>query len=166
MPRAGLYDAQNNRMPAAGSSQWGGPHDARVIVTAPPLGQRSDNLPADVTRFIGRRRELTAIGEAIGRHRLVTLRGVGGVGKTRLALRVARDHRDSFADGCRLVPLSSLRAPELLARTVSDALGLPDEAGGNAPQSLADVLAKRELLLVLDTCEHLAQACANPGSLP
>ena len=134
-------------------------------MTAPPLGQRSDNLPADVTRFIGRRRELTAIGEAIGRHRLVTLRGVGGVGKTRLALRVARDHRDSFADGCRLVPLSSLRAPELLARTVSDALGLPDEAGGNAPQALADVLAKRELLLVLDTCEHLAQACANLASL-
>ena len=134
-------------------------------MTAPPLGQRSDNLPADVTRFIGRRRELTAIGEAIGRHRLVTLRGVGGVGKTRLALRVARDHRDSFADGCRLAPLSSLRAPELLARTVSDALGLPDEAGGNAPQALADVLAKRELLLVLDTCEHLAQACANLASL-
>ena len=134
-------------------------------MTAPPLGQRSDNLPEDVTRFIGRRRELTAIGEAIGRHRLVTLRGVGGVGKTRLALRVARDLRDSFADGCRLVSLSSLRAPELLARTVSDALGLPDEAGGNAPQALADVLATRELLLVLDTCEHLTQACADLAGL-
>jgi predicted ATPase/DNA-binding CsgD family transcriptional regulator len=156
---------ENSRMPAAGSSQWGGPHDTRKSVTALPLGQRSDNLPAEVTRFIGRRRELTAIGEAIERHRLVTLRGVGGVGKTRLALRVAREHRDRFADGCRLVQLSALRAPELLARTVSEALGLPDEAGGNAPQALADVLAQRELLLVLDTCEHLARACADLAGL-
>jgi predicted ATPase/DNA-binding CsgD family transcriptional regulator len=153
-----------NRMPAGGPVNGGGPRDTREIVTALPLGQRSDNLPAEVTRFIGRRRELTAIGEAIERHRIVTLRGAGGVGKTRLALRVARDHRDSFADGCRLVALSSLRAPELLARTVSEALGLPDEAGGNTPRALADVLARRELLLVLDTCEHLTQACADLAS--
>ena len=127
-------------------------------------GQRS-NLPAEVTRFIGRRRELPAIGEAIERHRLVTLRGAGGVGKTRLALRTAADAADGFADGCWLIQLSPLQAPELLARTVSEALGLPDEAVGDAPQVLAQNLAERELLLLLDTCEHLTEACAELAAL-
>jgi predicted ATPase/DNA-binding CsgD family transcriptional regulator len=134
-------------------------------VTALTLGQRRDNLPAEVTRFIGRRRELPAIGEAIERHRLVTLRGAGGVGKTRLALRAAAGLRDGFADGCWLVQLSPLQAPELLARTVSEALGLPDEAAGDAPQVLARNLAERELLLVLDTCEHLTEACSELAAL-
>jgi predicted ATPase/DNA-binding CsgD family transcriptional regulator len=129
------------------------------------MGQGRDNLPAEVTRFIGRRRELPAIGEAIERHRLVTLRGAGGVGKTRLALHVAAGRRDSFTDGCWLVQLSPLQAPELLARTVSEALGLPDEAAGDAPQVLAQNLAERELLLVLDTCEHLTEACAELAAL-
>ncbi|MGH3298614.1 MAG: ATP-binding protein, partial [Trebonia sp.] len=127
-------------------------------------GQRN-NLPAEVTRFIGRRRELPAIAEAVERHRLVTLRGAGGVGKTRLALRVAADLRMSFTDGCWLVQLSPLQAPELLARTVSEALGLPDEAAGDAPQVLARNLAERELLLLLDTCEHLTEACAELAAL-
>jgi predicted ATPase/DNA-binding CsgD family transcriptional regulator len=134
-------------------------------VTALTFGQRRDNLPAEVTRFIGRRRELPAIAEAIERHRLVTLRGVGGVGKTRLALRAAADASDNFADGCWLVQLSPLQAPGLLARTVSEALGLPDEAAGDAPAVLAKNLAEQELLLILDTCEHLAEACAELAAL-
>jgi predicted ATPase/DNA-binding CsgD family transcriptional regulator len=139
-------------------------YDTREIVAALTSGQRN-NLPAEVTRFIGRRRELPAIADAIERHRLVTLRGAGGVGKTRLALRVAADLRDSFTDGCWLVQLSPLRAPGLLARTVSEALGLPDEAAGDAPRVLAQNLAERELLLVLDTCEHLTDACAELAAL-
>src|SRR5580698_9833236 len=111
----------NNQMPTAcnharRASRYGG------IVNALTSGQRN-NLPVEVTRFIGRRRELPAIGEAIERHRLVTLRGPAGVGKTRLAPRAAAETRDSFADGCWLVQLSPLQAPELLARTVSGALG-------------------------------------------
>ena len=133
-------------------------------MTALTSGQRN-NLPVEVTRFIGRRRELSVIGEAIERHRLVTLRGTAGVGKTRLALRAAADLRDSFADGCWLVQLSPLRAPELLARTVAGALGLPDEAADDAPRVLAQNLAKRELLLLLDTCEHLTDACAELAAL-
>jgi non-specific serine/threonine protein kinase len=134
-------------------------------VTALTFGQRRDNLPAEVTRFIGRRRELPAIAAAIERHRLVTLRGAGGVGKTRLALRAAAELRGSFADGCWLVQLSPLQTPGLLARTVSEALGLPDEAAGDAPQVLAANLAERELLLILDTCEHLTEACAELAAL-
>ena len=130
-------------------------------MAAPPLGQRKDNLPAEVTRFIGRRRELTAVAAAVERHRLVTLRGVGGVGKSRLALRAAASLRDGFADGSWLVELSSLHDPDLLARVVADALGLPSDAPGDPSGPLADRLAGRELLLVLDTCEHLAPACAE-----
>jgi predicted ATPase/DNA-binding CsgD family transcriptional regulator len=133
----------------------------RDIVSAPALGQRRDNLPGQVTRFIGRRRELPAIAEAIERYRLVTLRGAGGVGKTRLALRAARDVRDTFADGSWFVELSALRAPGLLPRTISAALGLPDEVSGDTVEVLAAALAERELLLVLDTCEHLVEDCAS-----
>jgi non-specific serine/threonine protein kinase len=130
----------------------------------PPAGGRRDNLdnlPADVTRFIGRRRELPAITDAIASHRLVTLRGTAGVGKTRLALRAAALARDSFADGCWLAELSALRDPGLLPRTVSAALGLPDEAAGDPLELLAEHLAGQETLLVLDTCEHIAGACAD-----
>lgn len=134
-------------------------------MTALAIGGRKGNLPAEVTRFIGRRRELPAITEAVERHRLVTLRGAVGVGKTRLALRAAAGLRDGFADGCWLVQLSPLRAPELLARTVADALGLPDEAAGDAPRALSASLAERDLLLVLDTCEHLTGACAELATL-
>jgi non-specific serine/threonine protein kinase len=130
-------------------------------VAALPLGQRKDNLPAEVTRFIGRRRELAAVAAAVERYRLVTLRGVGGVGKTRLALRAAATLRDGFADGCWLVELSALHDPDQLARAVSDALGLPSDAAGDPARQLADGLAGRELLLVLDTCEHLGPACAE-----
>ena len=124
-------------------------------------GQRRDNLPAEVNRFVGRRRELPAIGEALERHRMVTLRGPGGVGKTRLALQAAAGLRDAFADGCWLVQLSPLRAPELLPRAVSEALGLPDDVTGDPARALAESLADRELLLVLDTCEHLTAGCAE-----
>jgi len=130
-------------------------------VTTLILTQQRDNLPADVTTFIGRRRELAAVAAAIGRHRLVTLRGAGGVGKTRLALRAAQLARDSFADGCWLVELSALRQQELLPRTVSAALGLPDKAAGDPLAVLAASLANQEMLLVLDTCEHLVEPCGR-----
>ena len=130
-------------------------------MTTLTLTLRKDNLPAEVTTFIGRRRELAAVAAAIGKYRLVTLRGAGGVGKTRLALRAAGLVRDSFADGCWLVELSALRDPELLPRTVSAALGLPDKAAGDPLAVLAGALADQEMLLVLDTCEHLVEACAR-----
>ena len=122
---------------------------------------RKDNLPAEVTRFIGRRRELPLIREALGRYRLVTLRGAGGVGKTRLALRTAAQARQSFADGAWVAELSGLRNAQLLARTVAASLGLPDQAAGDPASLLADHLRDRHLLLVMDTCEHLVDACAR-----
>jgi non-specific serine/threonine protein kinase len=114
-----------------------------------------------VTSFIGRRRELSQVREALERYRLVTLRGVGGVGKTRLALHLAADLQRSFADGVWLAELSALRNAELLARTVAASLGLPDQGAGDPADLLADYLAERHLLLILDTCEHLVDACAK-----
>jgi non-specific serine/threonine protein kinase len=130
-------------------------------VTALELQWRKGNLPAEVTRFVGRRRELSQIRDALERYRLVTLRGVGGVGKTRLAVRMATELRRSFADGVWLVELSALRNAELLPRTVAACLGLPDQASGDPVDLLADHLADRHLLLILDTCEHLVDACAK-----
>lgn len=130
-------------------------------MTALTLGRRRDNLPAEVTRFVGRKRELAAVTEAISRHRLVTLRGAGGVGKTRLALHAAAEERESFADGCWLVELSALHDPAILARTIAATLGLPDEASPDPMAALADHLSDREMLLVLDTCEHVVDGCAQ-----
>src|SRR5258707_10680997 len=107
----------NHQMPATGLAMRRAVRYGE-IVAALTSGQRN-NLPAEVTRFIGRRRELPAIADAVERHRLVTLRGAGGVGKTRLALRVAADLRMSFTDGCWLVQLSPLPAPRLPSRTLS-----------------------------------------------
>ena len=85
--------------------------------------------PAEVTSFVGRQRELDSVHEALTTSRLVTLTGAGGVGKSRLALRVAQRHRRVFADAVRLVELADLREPSLLASTVADALGLTDSPG-------------------------------------
>ena len=123
--------------------------------------RRRSNLPAEVTSFVGRRQELSQVREALERYRLVTLRGVGGVGKTRLALHLAADLQRSFADGVWLAELSALRNAELLTRTVAASLGLPDQAAGDPVDLLADYLAERHLLLILDTCEHLVDACAK-----
>lgn len=130
-------------------------------MTALTLGRRRDNLPAEVTRFVGRKRELAAVAEAIARHRLVTLRGAGGVGKSRLALRAAADERESFRDGCWLIELSALHDSAILARTIAATLGFPDDASSDPVASLAGHLADREMLLVLDTCEHVVDGCAQ-----
>lgn len=123
------------------------------------LERQTGRLPAELTSFIGRKAELEEVRRLIDGHRLVTLTGPGGVGKTRLAVRVATGARDAFADGVRFVGLSGLTEPTLLAQSVCDALGV-DDGGEPAAARLADHLADRSLLLVLDTCEHLVDECA------
>ncbi|MFD0903141.1 ATP-binding protein [Actinomadura sediminis] len=123
------------------------------------LERQTGRLPAELTSFIGRKAELEEVRRLIDGHRLVTLTGPGGVGKTRLAVRVATGARDAFADGVRFVGLSGLTEPTLLAQSVCDALGV-GEGAEPAAARLADHLADRSLLLVLDTCEHLVDECA------
>lgn len=121
---------------------------------------RQSNLPAEVSSFVGRREELSRLRAALGTHRLVTLVGPGGVGKTRLAVRAARDLADTTPDGPWLVELADLRDPDLIADSVLAALGLRDKVQGTAEERLAAHLSQRETLLILDNCEHLRDAAA------
>ena len=119
------------------------------------------NLPGEVTSFVGRRREVAQAVRLLRRARLLTLTGTAGVGKTRLALRVAIRMREAFPDGVWLVELAALTDEKLLAPTVADALGVRHQQGQRStPQMLADYLADKRLLLVLDNCEHLLDPCA------
>ncbi|MFI8996423.1 ATP-binding protein [Streptomyces sp. NPDC053542] len=123
--------------------------------------QRTGNLPAETTELIGRRTELVEIRRLLTEARLLTLTGVGGVGKTRLALRAAYEAQPSFRDGAWWVELSPLRrGGSLLAHTIAEALPLADQTTRPMIDVLAEYLAERETLLVLDTCEHLVDECA------
>ena len=117
-------------------------------------------LPVEITGFVGREAELARLGVLLGQARLVTVTGPGGVGKTRLALRAAAAAAPGFADGTCLVELATLRDPGLLVDTVALALGLPGPGPGAGPEALLPHLADQELLLILDTCEHLVDGCA------
>ena len=119
------------------------------------------NLPVDLTSFVGRRRELAETKHQLSLAPLVTLTGAGGVGKTRLARRVAASVERAFPDGAWLVELASLTDQALVARTVSDVLGVRDQSARSALESLRDYVVDRQLLLVLDNCEHLVDAVAT-----
>jgi predicted ATPase len=120
--------------------------------------RRAGNLPAELTSFVGRRHELNEARRLLAKARLLTLTGTGGVGKTRLALRIADELRAGFADGVWLVELAELRDSELLPNAVATALGLRDTADPVA--GLVEFLGDRQLLLVLDNCEHMVVECA------
>ncbi len=124
--------------------------------TAPP-----NNLPNELTSFIGRSEELARLRELLGEARLLTLVGAGGCGKTRLALQSAAHSLERFPDGTWWVELAAIEDAELLPITVARALGL-SQRGGEAPvEVLAQHLRDRRALLVLDNCEHLLEACAT-----
>ena len=130
-----------------------------------PGARVTGNLPAELTSFVGRRGELAEVRRLLAGSRLVTLTGVGGVGKTRLALRAAAGLRRAFRDGVWLVRLDQLRDEALVAQAVAGALGLQDRAGYSPAAALAEYLAGRQLLLVLDNCEHLVDAAAKLADL-
>ncbi len=120
------------------------------------------NLPKQITRFIGRQGELAeAAAKLADGHRLLTLTGSGGCGKTRLALQVAAGAVDGFPDGAWLVELATLSEPQLVEQAVASTLDIRDEPGRDLVDVMAEALAARRLLLVLDNCEHLLQACAE-----
>lgn len=122
---------------------------------------RPGNLPAELSRFIGRDDELATLARQLESARLVTLTGLGGIGKSRLARHGAAILQDRFCDGVWLVELASLREPHLLDHAVAEALAPADRGGRPVRTALGDHLADRELLLVLDGYEHLVDACAE-----
>jgi non-specific serine/threonine protein kinase len=129
-------------------------------VTEKILGSTVSKLPAEVTSFVGRRRELAEAKRLLSSSRLLTLVGPGGVGKTRLALHLADDIRRAFTDGVWLVELADLRSPALLPHSVAAVLGLQDGPSGWTLETVVDSIADKRLLLVLDNCEHLVDSCA------
>jgi non-specific serine/threonine protein kinase len=135
------------------------------VSSSPPrprhLQPASNNLPLQLTRFIGRDAELVRIRQKLASERLVTLIGPGGVGKTRLALELAAGVAEMYAYGVWLVELASLSDPLLVPQAVATPLGVHAEAQVSLEQSLLNVLRPRQTLLVLDNCEHLVGACAQ-----
>ncbi len=123
--------------------------------------QRSGNLPAEATTFVGRRRELGEIRKKLTTARLVSLVGPGGVGKTRLAIRAGTDLERGFADGAWLVELGEVRDPTLVAHAVLAALDLRDQATAKPMEILVSYMRERQLLLLIDNCEHLLDAAAQ-----
>ncbi|WP_345559045.1 ATP-binding protein [Nonomuraea rosea] len=122
---------------------------------------QAGNLPAELTSLIGRRVELDQVSRSCRRSRLVTLTGVGGVGKSRLALRAASELRPGFSGGAWLVELSPLDDGTLMPHAIAEALRLTDQTTRPMIEVLAEHLSGREALLVLDTCEHLVADCAE-----
>jgi predicted ATPase/class 3 adenylate cyclase len=119
------------------------------------------NLPAQITSFVGRETEQARLTELLAGNRLVTVVGAGGAGKTRLAVEVAAAHVDSYPDGLWFVDLASVIDPGLVAVTVAAALGLRPEPGRPVLQTLAEHVAARRMLLVLDTCDAHVGAVAS-----
>jgi predicted ATPase/DNA-binding CsgD family transcriptional regulator len=122
--------------------------------------RRVRKLPAEVTSFVGRRHELAEVKTLLSRSRLVTLTGVGGVGKTRLAIRIAMDVERAFPDGVWLVELASLDDPGLLSETLMEVLGLQENPVRSPLESVSEYLTGKKTLLILDNCEHLLHDCA------
>jgi predicted ATPase/DNA-binding SARP family transcriptional activator/DNA-binding CsgD family transcriptional regulator len=121
---------------------------------------RRHNLPAALTSFIGREHEIEEVKRLLGTARLLTMTGTGGAGKTRLTLQVAQDLVDRYRDGIWLVELASLADPTQVAQAVAGVLGIAEQAGQSLVTTLVDALQSKHLLLVLDNCEHLVEACA------
>jgi predicted ATPase/class 3 adenylate cyclase len=135
-----------------------------LVQEFPPLptaNTRPNNLPLQLTSFIGREKEIVEICSLLKDHRLVTLTGSGGTGKTRLALAVATRVLDQYEHGAWLAELAPLADPEKVNRIVATALGLQEGSGLPILEILCDYVKRRRLLLLLDNCEHLLDACCR-----
>src|SRR5690242_8329800 len=134
-------------------------HTAAAAAPSPP--SRLTNLPEAVSELIGREAELEEVAALVTEHRLVSLVGAGGIGKTRLGLEVARHLLPRFPDGVFVAELGPLSSPELVPATVASALGLTHVAGALSPEHVAGAVGAKKLLLVIDNCEHVIEAAAG-----
>lgn len=139
-------------------------HDADAVTAAPlpqPPHRRHHGVPAELTSFVGRRTELEELQTLFASSRLLTLTGAGGVGKTRLAVHLASGLVDDFPNGVWMADLSLLTTPHLVAQTLATCVGVRETPNRSVRDSLIEFLRDRGLLFVLDTCEHLIEACAE-----
>jgi non-specific serine/threonine protein kinase len=126
-----------------------------------PYARSNHNLPSELTSFVGRQAELDELARLLGSSRLLSITGAGGVGKTRLALRLALKVLDQFGDGVWLVDLAPIGTPDLVPQAIASAIRVRETPQRSVRDALLDNLCNRELLLVLDNCEHLIDACAE-----
>ena len=119
------------------------------------------NLPTPLSTFVGREREITEIRQLLASHRLVTLSGTGGSGKTRLSLKVAGEHLGHFRHEIWFVEFTSIFDPVLVPQTIVSTLNLREQSGQSLMDVLVNYLSTRTTLLILDNCEHLISACAQ-----
>lgn len=124
------------------------------------LEARPNNLPVQLTNFIGREEEMKQVKDLLKQTHLLTLTGSGGAGKTRLAMQVAADVIDDFANGVWFIELASLFEPDLLPQTIMKVFGLKEEPNRGLENTLFDYLKDKEILIILDNCEHLIDKCA------
>ncbi len=130
----------------------------------PPLNSLEawpNNLPMQLTSFIGREREVAELKRLLTTARLITLTGVGGSGKTRLALQVAAEVLEDYPHGAWVAELAALTDPALVPQTIASVLSVSEQPSRGLLETLVDALRSRQLLLVLDNCEHLLSACAD-----
>lgn len=154
--RGYLFTGEVRPLPLTSNARAGAERATKATQPAPP----QTNLPALVAELIGRDQELRKVVDLAAAHRLVTLTGPGGIGKTQLAIAAARQLRPGFADGVWVAEFSRLSNPDLVPATVAAAIGLAPVASEVSAQDLARMLSGRRLLLLLDTCEHIAAATA------
>lgn len=134
----------------------------------PPLASLNaipNNLPQQLTSFVGRERELAEIKQLLSTAHLLTLTGSGGTGKTRLSLQTAAEILDGFPDGAWFIELAPITDPALVPQTVATAQGIREVPGQSLQDLLVDYLRAKHLLLILDNCEHLIDACAQLADL-
>jgi predicted ATPase/class 3 adenylate cyclase len=125
------------------------------------LEARPNNLPQQVSSFVGREREVAEAKKHLSQSRLLTLLGIGGLGKTRLSLQVAAEVLDDYPDGVWFVDLAPMTDERLVPQAVASVLGVKEEAGRPVLEALVKYVRDRKLLLILDNCEHLLHACAE-----
>jgi non-specific serine/threonine protein kinase len=119
------------------------------------------NLPAPLSSFIGREHEIAEVIQLLSVHRLVTLTGAGGSGKTRLSLKVASELSGKYKYGIWFVELAAVLDPTFIPQFVASALNIEEQSGRALTDMLVDYLSTRQILLVLDNCEHIIAACAH-----
>ena len=155
----------SNRTQAAAKAQELAQEESQELASARRNSRPKNNLPAPLTSFVGRQRELDEVASLLEESRLLTLTGPAGTGKTRLALQVAAQVAEGFADGVTLVELAPLKDPALVADTVARVLGLTNTTEQTIIKVLANYMENKELLLVLDNFEHLLEAAPLASDL-
>jgi len=170
-----FYDSVRDSLPAeaqfAGSQRFRNIEEPIAIWHIAPEGSTApagydvdatpNNLPLQLTSFIGRSGELAEAGRLLAQSRMVTLVGVGGIGKSRLSLELATKMFEDFGDGVWLVELGNLSDPRLVPQAVASVLGVKEAAGRPVGEALMRYFKDRRSLLILDNCEHLLEACAD-----